>query len=128
MKMLQCELKLTLSLVITVDRLLNPANRLHMSLEAQLSALLEMLDLTSAMKSSPSRSKRLKLLKKTISDVRLEMSQKTTCTPPEKIQSNENTPPRPVPECMEEGAHLYYFQLSLNYPSLKAVEYISNRR
>ncbi|XP_053092895.1 bromodomain-containing protein 1b isoform X1 [Pangasianodon hypophthalmus] len=84
-----------------VDRLLNPANRLHMSLEVQLNALLEMLDLTSAMKSSPSRSKRLKLLKKTISDVRLEMSQKTTCPPSEQSQSHENTL-LPVPECLEE--------------------------
>lgn len=84
-----------------VDRLLNPANRLHMSLEVQLNALLEMLDLTSAMKSSPSRSKRLKLLKKTISDVRLEMSQKTACPPSEQSPSPENTS-LPVPECLEE--------------------------
>ncbi|KAI5627088.1 bromodomain containing 1b isoform X1, partial [Silurus asotus] len=84
-----------------VDRLLNPANRLHMSLEVQLNALLEMLDLTTAMKSSPSRSKRLKLLKKTIGDVRLEMSQKTTCPPSEHSQSCENTPLL-APECLEE--------------------------
>lgn len=75
-----------------------------MSLEVQLNALLEMLDLTSAMKSSPSRSKRLKLLKKTISDVRLEMSQKTACPPSEQSPSPENTS-LPVPECLEEGAH-----------------------
>lgn len=96
-----------------MDRLLNPANRLHMSLEAQLNALLEMLDLTNAMKSSPSRSKRLKLLKKTISDVRLEMSQKTTCSPSEQSLSRGNTPPLPVPESLEEGAHLSHsLQLS----------------
>ncbi|XP_036433263.1 bromodomain-containing protein 1 isoform X3 [Colossoma macropomum] len=57
-----------------VDRLLIPANRQHMSLDEQLKELLEKLDLTTAMKSSASRSKRLKLLKKTISDVRMEMS------------------------------------------------------
>ncbi len=56
---------------VPVDRLLNPANRNHMSKEEQLNKLLEMLDLTTAMKSSPSRSKRLKLLKKAISDVRM---------------------------------------------------------
>ncbi|XP_018585679.1 bromodomain-containing protein 1-like isoform X2 [Scleropages formosus] len=61
-----------------VDWLLNPANREHMSLDEQLKQLLEKLDLTSAMKSSPSRSKRLKLLKKTISDVRNEMSLRQT--------------------------------------------------
>lgn len=59
-----------------VDRLLVPANREHLSQEKQLQQLLEKFDLTCAMKSSPSRSKRLKLLKKTINDVRNEMSLK----------------------------------------------------
>ncbi|XP_056133959.1 bromodomain-containing protein 1 isoform X2 [Lampris incognitus] len=59
-----------------VDRILVPANREHMSLDKQLHQLLEKFDLTCAMKSSPSRSKRLKLLKKTINDVRNEMSLK----------------------------------------------------
>lgn len=57
-----------------MDRLLVPANREHMSFEEQLRELLEKLDLTTAMKSSPSRSRRLKLLKKIISDVRMELS------------------------------------------------------
>ncbi|GLD63147.1 bromodomain-containing protein 1 isoform X2 [Lates japonicus] len=52
-----------------VDRLLVPANRGHLSLDKQLQQLLEKFDLTCAMKSSPSRSKRLKLLKKTINDM-----------------------------------------------------------
>ncbi|CAL8329100.1 unnamed protein product, partial [Boreogadus saida] len=51
-----------------VDRLLVPANRARLSPEQQLQQLLEKLDLTCSMKSSPSRSKRLKLLKKTIND------------------------------------------------------------
>lgn len=51
-----------------------PANRKHLPLDKQLQQLLEKLDLTCAMKSSPSRSKRLKLLRKTINDVRSEMS------------------------------------------------------
>ncbi|XP_047431543.1 bromodomain-containing protein 1-like isoform X2 [Mugil cephalus] len=59
-----------------VDRLLVPANREHLSLDKQLQQLLDKFDLTCAMKSSPSRSKRLKLLKKTINDVRSEMSLK----------------------------------------------------
>lgn len=59
-----------------VDRLLVPANREHLSLDKQLQQLLDKFDLTCAMKSSPSRSKRLKLLKKTINDVRNEMSLK----------------------------------------------------
>ncbi|KAF7694049.1 bromodomain-containing protein 1 isoform X2 [Silurus meridionalis] len=61
-----------------VDRLLVSANRKHMSLEEQLKELLEKLDLTTAMKTSPSRSKRLKLLKKAIGDVRMEMSLRKT--------------------------------------------------
>lgn len=67
--------------------MLNPANRDHMSKEEQLNKLLEMLDLTTAMKSSPSRSKRLKLLKKTISDVRMEMGHKT-----EPLSLEQNNP------------------------------------
>lgn len=59
-----------------VDRLLVPANRSHLPLEKQLQQLLEKFDMTCAMKSSPSRSKRLKLLKKTINDVRNEVSLK----------------------------------------------------
>uniref|UniRef100_A0A4W5RIV0 Bromodomain containing 1 n=1 Tax=Hucho hucho TaxID=62062 RepID=A0A4W5RIV0_9TELE len=57
-----------------VDQLLVPANRQHMPLEEQLKELLEKLDMTYSMKTSPSRSKRLKLLKKTINNVRSEMS------------------------------------------------------
>ncbi|XP_070847798.1 bromodomain-containing protein 1 isoform X2 [Chaetodon trifascialis] len=59
-----------------VDRLLVPTNREHLSQDQQLQQLLEKFDLTCAMKSSPSRSKRLKLLKKTINDVRNEISLK----------------------------------------------------
>ncbi|XP_069833056.1 bromodomain-containing protein 1 isoform X2 [Dendropsophus ebraccatus] len=58
-----------------VDKLLNPSNRAHMPLEEQLKELLEKLDLTFAMKSSGSRSKRLKLLKREISNVRQLLSQ-----------------------------------------------------
>ncbi|KAM6303510.1 bromodomain-containing protein 1 isoform 2-T2 [Podargus strigoides] len=64
-----------------VDRLLNPANRAHMSLEEQLRELLEKLDLTCAMKSSGSRSKRAKLLKKEISIIRNKLSQQHNKAP-----------------------------------------------
>ncbi|XP_025925805.1 bromodomain-containing protein 1 isoform X2 [Apteryx rowi] len=64
-----------------VDRLLNPANRVHMSLEEQLRELLEKLDLTCAMKSSGSRSKRAKLLKKEISIIRSKLSQQHSQAP-----------------------------------------------
>ncbi|XP_051818670.1 bromodomain-containing protein 1 isoform X3 [Antechinus flavipes] len=65
-----------------VDRLLNPANRAHMSLEEQLKELLDKLDLTCSMKSSGSRSKRAKLLKKEIAVIRNKLSQPNSQPPP----------------------------------------------
>ncbi|XP_040493670.1 bromodomain-containing protein 1 isoform X3 [Ursus maritimus] len=65
-----------------VDRLLNPANRAHMVLEEQLRELLDKLDLTCAMKSSGSRSKRAKLLKKEIAVLRNKLSQQHSQPPP----------------------------------------------
>ncbi|XP_049627495.1 bromodomain-containing protein 1 [Suncus etruscus] len=65
-----------------VDRLLNPANRAHMVLEEQLKELLDKLDLTCAMKSSGSRSKRAKLLKKEIALLRNKLSQQHSQPPP----------------------------------------------
>ncbi|KAM5172520.1 bromodomain-containing protein 1 isoform 3-T3 [Mantella aurantiaca] len=64
-----------------VDKLLNPSNRAHMPLEEQLKELLEKLDLTFAMKSSGSRSKRLKLLKREVSNVRQLLSQQQVQPP-----------------------------------------------
>ncbi|XP_032272337.1 bromodomain-containing protein 1 isoform X3 [Phoca vitulina] len=65
-----------------VDRLLNPANRAHMVLEEQLRELLDKLDLTCAMKSSGSRSKRAKLLRKEIAVLRNKLSQQHSPPPP----------------------------------------------
>ncbi|XP_061780646.1 bromodomain-containing protein 1-like isoform X1 [Nerophis lumbriciformis] len=64
-----------------VDRLLKPPYRQMTPLKNQLKELLEKLDLSKAMKHSPSRSKRLKLLKKTITEVRSEISLKTSRPP-----------------------------------------------
>ncbi|XP_066111080.1 bromodomain-containing protein 1 isoform X2 [Saccopteryx bilineata] len=64
-----------------VDRLLNPANRTHMVLEEQLRELLDKLDLTCSMKSSGSRSKRAKLLKKEIALIRNKLSQQHSQPP-----------------------------------------------
>ncbi|KAM5332785.1 bromodomain-containing protein 1 isoform 2-T2 [Glossophaga mutica] len=65
-----------------VDRLLNPASRAHMTLEEQLRELLDKLDLTCSMKSSGSRSKRAKLLKKEIALIRNKLSQQHSQPPP----------------------------------------------
>uniref|UniRef100_A0A8C7YZ30 Bromodomain containing 1a n=1 Tax=Oryzias sinensis TaxID=183150 RepID=A0A8C7YZ30_9TELE len=85
-----------------VDRLLVPANREHLPLEEQLQQLLEKFDLTCAMKSSPSRSKRLKLLKKTINDVRNEISLKKVVPSSHHCSSSAPTsssaPKLPEPE------------------------------
>lgn len=76
---------------LSVDRLLSPAYRQLTPLEEQLKELLEKLDLSTAMKHSPSRSKRLKLLKKTIMEVRSELSLKMLLPSP-------SPPPPPVAE------------------------------
>ncbi|KAM7397324.1 hypothetical protein PAMP_020307 [Pampus punctatissimus] len=82
-----------------VDRLLSPTYRKMTPLEDQLKELLEKLDLSTAMKHSPSRSKRLKLLKKTIMEVRSEMSLKKSLPPP------PHTAPEPDPTPSEPEEH-----------------------
>ncbi|XP_043922914.1 bromodomain-containing protein 1 isoform X4 [Protopterus annectens] len=57
-----------------VDSVLNPENRKHMSLDEQLKELLEMFDLTCALKISISRNKRIQLLKKEIKNIRQRIS------------------------------------------------------
>ncbi|XP_026168259.1 bromodomain-containing protein 1-like isoform X1 [Mastacembelus armatus] len=96
-----------------VDRLLSPAYRQLTPLEDQLKELLEKLDLSTAMKHSPSRSKRLKLLKKTIMEVRNEISlKKSLPTPPPAspqpspvpAETEKNPLPEPPAEpCMPQG-------------------------
>uniref|UniRef100_A0A1A7Y2P9 Bromodomain containing 1 n=1 Tax=Iconisemion striatum TaxID=60296 RepID=A0A1A7Y2P9_9TELE len=84
-----------------VDRLLTISYRQLTPLEEQLKELLEKLDLSSSMKHSPSRSKRLKLLKKAIMEVRSEMSLKKSLplplTPP-------TTAPVPTAPFLEKTA------------------------
>ncbi|KPP66044.1 bromodomain-containing protein 1-like, partial [Scleropages formosus] len=120
-----------------VDRLLVPANRQRMSLEEQLKELLEKLDLTCAMKSSPSRSKRLKLLKKAISEVRHEMSlrnvlpafQETCCSVAEEVvsagQSAEDDGDKSMPPMLEPSDTLpppLNSDTNSEPPTLKPVE------
>uniref|UniRef100_A0A1A7XW84 Bromodomain containing 1 n=1 Tax=Iconisemion striatum TaxID=60296 RepID=A0A1A7XW84_9TELE len=88
-------------LSLSVDRLLTISYRQLTPLEEQLKELLEKLDLSSSMKHSPSRSKRLKLLKKAIMEVRSEMSLKKSLplplTPP-------TTAPVPTAPFLEKTA------------------------
>lgn len=95
-------LSLSLAVSLSVDRLLTPTYRQQTPLEDQLKELLEKLDLSRAMKHSPSRSKRLKLLKKTIMEVRSEMSLKkslptTLPTAPEPVATELEEKPLPEP-------------------------------
>lgn len=78
----------------SVDRLLSPAYRQATPLEEQLEELLEKLDLSAAMKHSPSRSKRLKLLKKSIMEVRSELSLRKSFPP---APPSSPRPPAPPP-------------------------------
>lgn len=90
-----------------VDRLLDPANRAHLGLEEQLRELLDKLDLTCSMKSSGSRSKRAKLLKKEIALLRSKLSQQHSQPPapgPSPGGLEEDTAP-PGPDAGEEGKH-----------------------
>ncbi|XP_041833093.1 bromodomain-containing protein 1 isoform X2 [Melanotaenia boesemani] len=86
-----------------VDRLLVPTNREHLSLDKQLQQLLEKFDLTCGMKSSPSRSKRLKLLKKTINDVRNEISLKKVLPSHHHLSSPPSTSASSAPCLTERG-------------------------
>ncbi|XP_058164945.1 bromodomain-containing protein 1 isoform X3 [Dasypus novemcinctus] len=87
-----------------VDRLLDPASRAHMPLEEQLRELLDKLDLTCSMKSSGSRSKRAKLLKKEIALLRNKLGQQRSPPPAESgIGSFEEDAAPPAPEPEEEG-------------------------
>lgn len=85
---------------LSVDRLLTPTYRRLTPPEDQLKELLEKLDLSTAMKHSPSRSKRLKLLKKTIMEVRSEISLKKSL----QTQPPVATEPSPTPAESEEIA------------------------
>ncbi|XP_068595222.1 bromodomain-containing protein 1-like [Brachionichthys hirsutus] len=78
-----------------VDRLLTPAYRRKTPLEDQLKELLEKLDLSAAMRHSPSRSKRLKLLKKVIMEVRSEIGLTKSLPTP--------LPPAPEPDPVPES-------------------------
>ncbi|XP_061628669.1 bromodomain-containing protein 1-like isoform X1 [Phyllopteryx taeniolatus] len=90
-----------------VDHLLSPSYRRLTPLEDQLKELLEKLDLSTAMKNSPSRSKRLKLLKKTIMEVRSDMSLKKSLPPSQPVaaQPAEAPPPYLGPPSLKPVTH-----------------------
>lgn len=54
----------------SVDSLLDPDNRLHMTVEEQLKELLEKLDFVTSMRCSGARTRRIRLLRREINNVR----------------------------------------------------------
>lgn len=85
-----------------------------MVLEEQLRELLDKLDLTCAMKSSGSRSKRAKLLRKEIAVLRNKLSQQHSQPPPAEsgIGSFEEEGAQLGQETGEEGKHTLSVRLS----------------
>lgn len=59
----------------TVDSLLDPDNRLHLTTEEQLKALLDKLDVVASMRTSGGRTKRIRLLRREINSLRQKMNQ-----------------------------------------------------
>lgn len=59
----------------TVDSLLDPENRLHLTTEEQLKALLDKLDIVALLPTSGGRTKRIRLLRREINTLRQKMNQ-----------------------------------------------------
>ena len=59
----------------SVDPLLDPDNRLHLTTDEQLKALLDKLDMVSSMRTSGGRTKRIRLLRREINTIRQKMNQ-----------------------------------------------------
>lgn len=62
-------------MIFIVDSLLDPDNRLHLSTEEQLKALLDKLDVVTSMRTSGGRTKRIRLLRREINTLRQKMNQ-----------------------------------------------------
>lgn len=58
-----------------VDSLLDPENRLHLTTDEQLKALLDKLDMVTSMRTSGGRTKRIRLLRREINTLRQKMNQ-----------------------------------------------------
>lgn len=58
-----------------VDTLLDPDNRVHLTTDEQLKALLDKLDMVTSMRTSGGRTKRIRLLRKEINALRQKISQ-----------------------------------------------------
>lgn len=66
---------ISLFLSCPVDSVLDPDNRVHMTVEEQLKELLEKLDFVTSMRCSGARTKRIRLLRREINSIRYRGSQ-----------------------------------------------------
>uniref|UniRef100_A0A8C7PRA3 Bromodomain and PHD finger containing, 3a n=1 Tax=Oncorhynchus mykiss TaxID=8022 RepID=A0A8C7PRA3_ONCMY len=73
-----------------VDSLLDPDNRLHLSTEEQLKALLEKLDMVASMRSSGGRTKRIRLLRREINTVTHKQQRSQSHNGKEEEEEEEN--------------------------------------
>lgn len=62
-------------LLCPVDSVLDPENRLHMTVEEQLKELLEKLDFVTSMRCSGARTRRIRLLRREINNIRYRQGQ-----------------------------------------------------
>lgn len=62
-------------LLCPVDSVLDPENRLHMTVEEQLKELLEKLDFATSMRCSGARTRRIRLLRREINNIRYRQGQ-----------------------------------------------------
>lgn len=70
-----CSSLTSLPSVSTVDSLLDPENRVHLTTEEQLKALLDKMDIVASMHTSGGRTKRVRLLRREINTLRQKMNQ-----------------------------------------------------
>lgn len=128
----------------SVDSVLDPDNRLHLTTDDQLKALLDKLDMVTSMRTSGGRTKRIRLLRREINSLRQKLKQpqqssqavngtsESTGTKEEgeaeakeeektKEMTNDNGPLTAVPEGGPGEALMVMFSILVCQPSLMSV-------
>lgn len=113
----------------SVDSVLDPDNRLHLTTDEQLKALLDKLDMVTSMRTSGGRTKRIRLLRREINSVRQKLKHpqqssqavnSTSVSPGKeeeakeektKQMTNDNGPLTAVPECGPGEALMFLFSI-----------------
>lgn len=115
----------------SVDSVLDPDNRLHLSTDEQLKALLDKLDMVTSMRTSGGRTKRIRLLRREINSLRQKLkhpqqssqavngTNESTAETEEEVKeeektkemTNDNGPLTAVPECGPGEALMFMFSI-----------------